>query len=82
MKAKKLVLDTQKPLGNPNGLKMATGATLLLSIAVEYKVAPQIISTGNFTALAYPFLINIIPLGYNVGSGLISILLIIRSISN
>lgn len=64
MKAKKLVLDTKKPLGNPNGLKMATGATLLLSIAVEYKVAPQIICTGNFTALAYPFLINIIPLGY------------------
>lgn len=64
MKTKRLVLDTKKPLGNPSGLKMAEGVTLLLSIAVEYKVAPNLLSTGNYTALAYPFLVNIIPLGY------------------
>ena len=32
---------------------MAIGATLALSIAVEYKVAPNLLSTGNYTALAY-----------------------------
>lgn len=64
MKIKKLVLDTKNPLGNPNGVKMALGVTLLSSIGLEYKVAPQFINAGNYTALAYPFLINIIPLGY------------------
>ena len=64
MKTKKLVLDTKKPLGNSSGLKMAVGATLALSIGVEYKVAPHLLSSGNYTALAYPLLINIIPLGY------------------
>ena len=29
MKIKKLVLDTKNPLGNPNGVKMALGVTLL-----------------------------------------------------
>ena len=66
MKTKRLVLDTKKPLGNPSGLKMAEGVTLLLSIAVEYKVAPNLLSTGNYTALAYPFLVNIIPLGLSL----------------
>ena len=64
MKTKRLVLDTKKPLGNPSGLKMAEGVTLLLSIEVEYKVAPNLLSTGNYTALAYLFLVTIIPLGY------------------
>lgn len=64
MKTKKLVLDTKKPLGNPNGLKMVLGVTLLSSISLEYKVAPQLISTKNYTALIYPFLLNIIPLVY------------------
>lgn len=50
----------KKPLGNPNGLKMAIGATLALSIGVEYKVAPHLLNSGNYTALAYPFLLNII----------------------
>ena len=64
MKTKKLVLDTKKPLGNSSGLKMAVGATLALSIGVEYKVAPHLLSSGNYTALVYPLLLNIIPLGY------------------
>lgn len=64
MKTKKVVLDTKKPLGNPNGLKMAMVPTLALSIGVEYKVAPHLLSSGNYTALAYPFLLNIIPLSY------------------
>ena len=60
MKTKKLVLDTKKPLGNPNSLKMVTMLTLALSIGVEYKVAPHLLNSGNYTALAYPFLLNII----------------------
>lgn len=64
MKTKKLVLDTKKPLGNPNSLKMVTMLTLALSIGVEYKVAPHLLSSGNYTALVYPLLLNIIPLGY------------------
>lgn len=64
MKTKKLVLDTKKPLGNPNSLKMVTMSTLALSIGVEYKVAPHLLSSGNYTALVYPLLLNIIPLGY------------------
>ncbi len=64
MKTKKLVLDTKKPLGNPNSLKMVTMSTLALSIGVEYKVAPHLLNSGNYTALVYPLLLNIIPLGY------------------
>lgn len=64
MKTKKLVLDTKKPLGDPNGLKMAVGVTLVASMGIEYKVAPHLLTSSNYTALAYPFLINIIPLGY------------------
>lgn len=64
MKTKKLVLDTKKPLGNPNSLKMVTMSTLALSIGVEYKVAPHLLSSSNYTALVYPLLLSIIPLGY------------------
>ena len=49
MKTKKLVLDTKKPLGNPNSLKMVTMSTLALSIGVEYKVAPV-----SYTHLTLP----------------------------
>ncbi|WP_233551625.1 hypothetical protein [Lactobacillus sp. ESL0230] len=64
MTSKKIVLDTKKLLGDPNSLKMVTLATLALSIGVEYKVAPHLLSSGNYTALAYPFLLLIIPLSY------------------
>lgn len=32
---------------------MAVGVTLVTSIGIEYKVAPHLLSTGNYTALAY-----------------------------
>lgn len=64
MKTKKIVLDTKKPLGNPNGIRLILGTTLIGSIAVEIQIAPQAISTKNLTMLIYPLLINIIPLGY------------------
>lgn len=46
-------LNTKKPLGDPNGLKMAVGVTLVASMGIEYKVAPNLLSTGNYIALAY-----------------------------
>lgn len=52
-------LSTKKPLGDPNGLKIALGVTLLSSIGLEYKVAPHLLTSSNYTALAYPFLLNI-----------------------
>lgn len=64
MKTKKIILDIKKPLGNPNGLKMALVSTLALSIGIEYKIAPHLLSSGNYTALAYPLLLNIVPLSY------------------
>ena len=47
------ILSTKKPLGDPNGLKMALGVTLLSSIGLEYKVAPNLLCTGNYIAFAY-----------------------------
>ena len=66
-KHKKFVLDTKKPLGSPSGLRVALGATMLISIAIETQVTPSYITTGNITGLAYPLLINIIPAVYPVG---------------
>lgn len=54
------MLDTEKPLGNPNGLRMALVATLALSIGLETKVAMPLIAKGNYSALAYLFLLSII----------------------
>lgn len=52
-------LSTKKPLGDPNGLKMVLGVTLVASMGIEYKVAPHLLTSSNYTALAYPFLLNI-----------------------
>lgn len=52
-------LSTKKPLGDPNGLKMVLGVTLVASMGIEYKVAPHLLTNSNYTALAYPFLLNI-----------------------
>ncbi len=53
------ILSTKKPLGDPNGLKMVLGVTLVASMGIEYKVAPHLLTSSNYTALAYPFLLNI-----------------------
>lgn len=53
-------MDTKKPLGSPGGLKVA----LIVSIGVEYHVAPDAFSKQNYVLLAYPLLINIIPYFY------------------
>lgn len=52
-------LSTKKPLGDPNGLKMVLRVTLVASMGIEYKVAPHLLTSSNYTALAYPFLLNI-----------------------
>lgn len=38
---------------------MAVGVTLVTSIGIEYKVAPHLLTSSNYTALAYPFLLSI-----------------------
>lgn len=65
-KNEKIILDTKKPLGNPTGLRIMLGSTLILSIGVETQVAPHIIANGNTAALLYPLAINIIPLIYPI----------------
>lgn len=41
----RLSLDTEKPLGNPNGIRAGVIVTLLGSMGIEIQVAPQWIST-------------------------------------
>lgn len=63
----KLSLDTEKPLGNPNGIRAGIIVTLLGSTAIEMQVAPQWISTGQYSLITYPLLLNIIPAIYPIG---------------
>lgn len=63
----KLSLDTEKPLGNPNGIRAGIMVTLLGSTAIEVQVAPHWISTGQYSLITYPLLLNIIPALYPIG---------------
>lgn len=69
---KKLTLDTKTPLGSPNGVKMAFGFTLIITIALEIQLIPRAmksLSTNNVTTdyLILPLLLNIIPFIYPLG---------------
>lgn len=63
----KLSLDKEKPLGNPNGIRAGIMVTLLGSTAIELQVAPYWISTGQYSLITYPLLLNIIPALYPIG---------------
>lgn len=63
----RLSLDTEKPLGNPNGIRAGVIVTLLGSMGIEIQVVPQWISTGQYSLITYPLLLNIIPVLYPIG---------------
>lgn len=60
----KLTIDTKKPLGSPNGIRIGIIAGLVCAVWIDTRIAPQVAVTRNYTSLLYPFVILIIPVLY------------------
>lgn len=62
---KKFTLDTKKPFGDPNALRIGAFGTLIIIILIDGQLGlNRIVNYKNVHGFLYPFLLLIIPLSY------------------